>query len=153
MAVSNGFLDQIAELLASLGHVTARKMFGGASLYCDGTIFAIVEDDVLYFKGDETSKRRYEDEGLKQFDYEGKTGPVSMPYWRAPERLFDEQDEMLEWAREALSASANGARSKTAKTRKAAASVTDGGAPPVKRAKTLAKAPRTSMQKRKTPTR
>jgi len=136
MAVSNGFLDQIAELLASLGHVTARKMFGGASLYCDGTIFAIVEDDVLYFKGDETSKRRYEDEGLKQFVYEGKTGPVSMPYWR-----------------EALSASANGARSKTAKTRKAAASVTDGGAPPVKRAKTLAKAPRTSMQKRKTPTR
>lgn len=152
MAVSNGFLDQIAELLAPLGHVTARKMFGGASLYCDGTIFAIVEDDVLYFKGDETSKRRYEDEGLKQFVYEGQTGPVAMPYWRAPERLFDEQDEMIGWARDALRASANSGRAKSAKARKGVAPVTIAAAR-AKPTRPSSKSPSTGQQTRKTPPR
>jgi len=118
MAVSNGFLDQIAELLASLGHISARKMFGGASLYCDGTIFAIVEDDVLYFKTDEATRRRFEDEGLKPFIYDGQTGPVITSYWRAPERLLDDQDDMIEWALEAVRVAAVEARAKAAKAAK-----------------------------------
>lgn len=149
MPVTNGFLEQIAELLAPLGHVSARKMFGGASLYCDGTIFALVDDDVLYLKADESSKRRYEADGLKPFTYEGQTGPVSMSYWRAPERLFDEPDDMLDWAREALQVAQREAGAKAAKSRKAAA---DRPAQP-KRAKP-AKAPGAKpSRKNKTPPR
>ena len=101
MRVSAGFLEQLRELLAALGHVTIKKMFGGASIYADGILFALVADDVLYLKADQVTKARFEAEGLGPFTYEGKTGPVSMPYWRAPDRLFDEPDEMLEWSREA----------------------------------------------------
>jgi DNA transformation protein and related proteins len=102
MVVSNGFLDLVRELLGPLGHITVKKMFGGASIYADGTLFALVDDDVLYLKADDATKVRYESEGLKPFTYEGQTGPVSMSYWRAPERLYDEPDDMIEWAREAI---------------------------------------------------
>jgi DNA transformation protein and related proteins len=102
MTVSTGFLDLVRELCAPLGHITVRKMFGGASIYCDGLLFALVDDDVLYLKADDTTKVRYIAEGLKPFTYDGMTGPVSMSYWRAPERLYDEPDEMVDWARAAL---------------------------------------------------
>ena len=92
-----------------------RKMFGGASLYCDGIIFALVDDDVLYLKSDDETSPRFAAEGLKPFTYEGQTGPVSMSYWRVPERLYDEADEMLDWAREAVRIAAVEARAKAAK--------------------------------------
>ncbi|MBK9079406.1 MAG: TfoX/Sxy family protein [Hyphomicrobium sp.] len=60
MAVSQAFLDMIHESLAPLGALSARRMFGGASLYCDGILFALVDDDVLYLKADASSKARFE---------------------------------------------------------------------------------------------
>ena len=77
-------------------------MFGGVSIYASGVLFALVDDDVLYLKADSSTKARFEAEGLGPFTYDGKTGPVAMSYWRAPERLYDEPDDMLEWAREAI---------------------------------------------------
>lgn len=120
MAVSNAFIEMLQEMLAPMGHITARRMFGGASLYCDGTLFALIDDDELFLKADTTTQKRYEDEGLKPFTYEGQTGPVSMSYWRAPERLFDDNDAMLDYAREALSvAAAQEAKKRTVKRRAA----------------------------------
>lgn len=112
MPVSNAFLEMLHEVLAPLGRISARRMFGGASLYCDGLLFALIADDELFLKADETSKHRYEDEGMEPFTYEGKTGPVSMSYWRAPDRLFDDGDAMLEFVREALQAAARAAAAK-----------------------------------------
>ena len=102
MAASNGFLDLLREFLAPLGTITIKRMFGGASVYADGILFALVDDDVLYLKADAATKGKFEAEGLGPFTYEGKTGPVAMSYWRAPERLYDDADEMAEWAREAV---------------------------------------------------
>ena len=116
MTVSAGFLELVRELCAQLGHITVRKMFGGASIYDDGIHFALVDDDVLYLKADDTTKLRYIAAGLKPFTYDGMTGPVSMSYWRAPERLFDEPDEMLEWAREAICVAATRLRAAKKKT-------------------------------------
>jgi DNA transformation protein and related proteins len=102
MTASQGFLDLLRELLAPIGPITIRRMFGGASIYADGVLFALVDDDALYLKADDVTKARYEAEGLRPFTYEGKTKPVSMSYWRAPERLYDDPDEMAAWAREAI---------------------------------------------------
>ena len=102
----------IREILAPLGSISSRRMFGGASLYCDGTLFALVDDDVLYLKADDVTKALYEAEGCKPFTYDGQTGPVSMSYWRAPDRLYDEQDEFLQFAREALRVAATAPASK-----------------------------------------
>ena len=103
MASSAGFLAFLDEQLAGLGPVSIRRMFGGAGVFADGIMFALVSDDTLYFKVDETTRADFEAEGMGAFTYATKDGRNTlMSYWRAPERLFDEPDEMLAWARKAL---------------------------------------------------
>lgn len=102
MSVSPAFSEMLSDLLAPLGSISVRGMFGGAGVYCDGLMFGLVADDVLYLKSDEKSCRPFEAEGCGPFVYEGKGRPIAMSYWRTPERLLDEPEEMLGWARIAL---------------------------------------------------
>jgi DNA transformation protein and related proteins len=105
VAVSREFLTFLKDQLAPLGHVTTRRMFSGAGVYCDGVIFALLLRDTLYFKVDDGNRPAYAAEGLQPFSYEAKGKTVVMgAYWRIPERLFDDPDDMLEWARAALAA-------------------------------------------------
>ncbi|MGD9501956.1 MAG: TfoX/Sxy family protein [Methyloceanibacter sp.] len=102
MAVTGGFKDLVRDLLADFGPVTIRNMFGGAGIYADGVMFAILDDDVLYLKADETSARAFTEEGMEPFTYvmEGK-GPVAMSYYEVPPRLLESPEELASWAREA----------------------------------------------------
>lgn len=103
MTASPGFLDLLLDLLAPLGPIAVRRMFGGAGIYCDGQVFAFVDDDTLFLKTDEPGRAAFEAEGLGPFTYVTKHGPGTLlSYWRAPERLLDDRDEMLEWAGRAL---------------------------------------------------
>jgi len=102
MPPSEGFKAFIADQLAGFGPVTIRNMFGGAGIYADGVMFAILADDTLYLKADDTSSRAFADEGMKPFTYTAKGGkPIAMSYWEVPPRLLEEPDELAEWAREA----------------------------------------------------
>ncbi|KAB2847935.1 MAG: TfoX/Sxy family protein [Hyphomicrobiaceae bacterium] len=77
-------------------------MFSGAGVMLDGVMFALIADDTLYFKVDERTRGRFESEGMGPFSYATKNGDnVLLSYYRAPERLYDEPDEMLVFAREA----------------------------------------------------
>jgi DNA transformation protein len=120
MAPSADFLEFLQDLLRGLGRISTRRMFSGAGLYCDGVIFALILRDTLYFKVDDGNRRAYEAEGLQPFTYEarGKTVRVGA-YWQLPERLFDEPDEMLDWARAALAAGRRAAVKKRAKPKPA----------------------------------
>ena len=118
MAVSDGFRELIAELLAPVGPITIRRMFGGAGVMLDGVMFALIASDVLYFKVDDETRARFEAEGMGPFTYATKNGDnVLNSYYRAPERLYDEPDEMLSFAREAAGAALAKARQKSAKAR------------------------------------
>ena len=113
------FLDFLRDQLLGLGHVTMRRMFSGAGIYCDGVIFALMLRDTLYFKVDDGNRRAYEAEGLEPFSYDARGKTVTIgAYWRVPERLFDEPDEMLEWARAALAAGRRAAAKKKVPKRK-----------------------------------
>ena len=91
MAASADFIEFLKDQLRGLGHVTSRRMFSGAGIYCDGVIFALVLRDTLYLKVDDENRGAYEAEGLGPFIYEARGRPVSInAYWRAPERLLDE---------------------------------------------------------------
>jgi len=102
MAVTEGFKDLVRDLLGEFGPVTIRNMFGGAGIYADGVMFALLADDVLYLKADETSARAFRAEGMEPFTYltEGK-GPVVMSYFEVPPRLLEKPEELAVWAREA----------------------------------------------------
>ena len=115
MAAGTSFGEFLQDQLGSLGHVTVRRMFGGAGVYCDGLMFGLVSDDTLYFRVDDGNRGAFEAEGLSPFTYEGKGRTVVLPYWRVPERLFDEPEEMIDWARAASAAARRVAAKKKSK--------------------------------------
>jgi DNA transformation protein len=97
--------DDIQELFSAFGVVMVRRMFGGAGIYADGTMFALVADGVIYLKADELSTPAFERENLPPFTYETKDGKRGvMSYRRMPERLYDDPDELATWARAAVAA-------------------------------------------------
>jgi DNA transformation protein len=113
VATSPEFLAFVAEQLAPLGHVTTRRMFSGAGVYCDGVIFALILRGALYFRVDDVDRAAYVAEGLEPFSYEARGRTVEIgSYWRVPERLFDDPDEMVAWARAALAAGRRAAAGK-----------------------------------------
>ena len=65
MAVSDDFRDFVLEQLAPAGRVTPRAMFGGVGLYLDGLFFALIDDDTLYFKADESTRAALREGGVE----------------------------------------------------------------------------------------
>ena len=105
-AASSGTAEFIKDALRPLGSITVRRMFGGAGIYCDAVIFALMIEDVVYLKADAASIPAFEAEGMGPFTYDTKLGQRGiMSYWRLPDRLFDEPDELVEWAKRAVAAS------------------------------------------------
>jgi len=98
MGASDGFLTLLQDLLSGLGLLSVRRMFGGAGLFANGMMFAIVIDDVLYLKADNKTRGAFEAEGMSPFSYERNGRPVELSYWRAPERLLDDGEELCAWA-------------------------------------------------------
>jgi DNA transformation protein len=95
-------------------------MFSGAGVYCDGVIFALILRDALHFRVDDANRAAYQAEGMQPFRYDAKGKTIEIgAYWRVPERLFDESDEMVDWARAALAAGRRAAAGKRGKTSKA----------------------------------
>lgn len=97
----------IRELFAPFRPVTMQRLFGGAGLYADGLIFGLVFDGAIYLKVDATSIPDFEREGSKPFTYvraksKGRIGRASLSYWRLPERLYDDPEEVAVWAARAL---------------------------------------------------
>jgi DNA transformation protein len=116
----DSYTEFLKDQLEPLGGVTFRKMFGGVSAYRDGMIFGIAVADTLYFKADEETIPSFEAEGCGPFTYGAKDGrTLSMAYYRVPERLFDEPDDLLDWARAAVSVSRRADAAKAAKKKPA----------------------------------
>jgi DNA transformation protein and related proteins len=97
----------INDLFAPFGPVVVRRMFGGAGLYREGLMFALVFDGAIFLRVDETSIPDFEREGSRPFVYTrakspGKIGRASLSYWRLPERLYDDPEELAVWAARAL---------------------------------------------------
>ncbi len=94
-------------------------MFGGYGIYADDVMFALSTGGELYLKADSETRPDFEDEGAEPFSYEAKGRRVVLSYWRAPDRLIDDADEMAIWARKALSAAERAARTKPHAKKKA----------------------------------
>lgn len=118
-APPSDFVQMVCELLAPMGDVTVRRMFGGYGIYCDGVFFALVADEVLYFKVDDGNRADYETLGLRPFKpLDDK--PVTLSYYPPPESALDEQDELLRWARLAFAAAVRAAVEKKPKRKRTA---------------------------------
>ncbi len=107
-----------AEAVAPLGEPSARPMMGGATLYCDGVVYAIVSGDALWFKGDAETDAAWDEAGAERFTYPRKDGSVaSMNYRRTPDDCYDDPDAFRHWAGLALAAGRRAAARKKPRRR------------------------------------
>ena len=102
MAVSRQFLDYILEMLAPLGPVTGRRMFGGAGIFYETLMFALIADECLYFKVDDHTRAAFVDAGCGPFLYEKSGKVMEMAYFEAPEYLYDDAEALVKWGRDAV---------------------------------------------------
>ena len=94
MAYDIGLLDWVRDAMAPLGSVSHRPMMGGATLYCDGTVFAILAYDALWFKADAQSDAAWDAMDCSRFTVEMAGRTASMNYRRAPDDVYDDADEL-----------------------------------------------------------
>ena len=105
MVASDGFAEFLRDQLAPLGHITMRRMFGKIGVFCDGFMLGMVRDNTLYFRVDDDNRVAFKEaQSFPPLNYEKKGGTIDLSFWRAPERLFDEPDELVTWGRAALAA-------------------------------------------------
>ena len=95
MAPNKEYLDSIMKLLAPLGSVSVKSMFGGSGLFHEGAMFALISGTGLFFKVDDSNRSLYEQAGSKRH------GP--MPYYLVPTEVFQDVTKLLDWARKSIS--------------------------------------------------
>ena len=105
MVASDSFAEFLREQLAPLGGLTIRRMFGKTGVFCDGGMFGMVTENTLYFRVDDHNRETFKEaRSFPPLNYEKKGCTIDLSFWRVPERLFDEPDELVAWARAALAA-------------------------------------------------
>ncbi|MBR1270345.1 TfoX/Sxy family protein [Bradyrhizobium sp. AUGA SZCCT0222] len=105
MVASATYAEFLREQLAPLGRVTMRRMFGKTGVFCDGVMLAMVTENTLYFRVDDQNREIFKEaEAFPPLNYAKKGALIDLSFWRVPERLFDEPDELIAWARAALAA-------------------------------------------------
>jgi len=113
MAYDPDFGDWVREHFAALGPIEIKRMFGGAGVYANGLIFALLDDGVVWLKADETNAPPLVEAGARQFTFATKDGQaLAMAYWSLPESAMDDPDEAVAWARGSIDAALRKATSR-----------------------------------------
>jgi len=100
------YVEYLKEVFSAFGFVEPRRMFGGYGIFHKGLMFALVADEVLYLKADETLATFFEERGLDQFQYDKRGKTVKMSFYMAPEEIFDDPVEAKGWALRSYEAAA-----------------------------------------------
>jgi DNA transformation protein and related proteins len=104
MPVSSNYLGYVREQLAGLGGVSSRRMFGGAGLYCDEFFFALVENDILYLRVNDSNRADYATRGMGQFRPYPDSPQLSTTYYETPADVLEDAAELVAWARRSVAA-------------------------------------------------
>jgi DNA transformation protein and related proteins len=96
MPARDSYIEFLIEQFSPLGNITARAMFGGYCLYCDGAVFALVANHEVYLKADDANRAMFEDRGLRPFKpFEDRDEVMS--YYQGPPEIFEDPDVMSRW--------------------------------------------------------
>lgn len=119
MALSPGFADFAAELMAGVGKLDVKRMFGGATLSHAGAGFAVLDDDVIFLKADAPFAAELKAQGSKPWVHSLKKdgSPREMGYWSLPDTAADDPDEATSLARKAVAVARANALAKAAKAK------------------------------------
>jgi DNA transformation protein len=102
---NNDYACYVLDLLEPLGNIKSRKMFGGFGIYKGGIFFALIIDNILYFKVDESNRLQYESLDSKPFSYEGKNKKmITLSYWEVPIDILENNSKLAQWVEQAVKA-------------------------------------------------
>jgi DNA transformation protein len=113
MLADHGLVSHCLELLSPLGPTRARRMFGGHGLYAGEHFVALVIQEMLYLKADETARPAFAAAGCQPFAYSTRDGQRAvLAYWSAPDEALESPAAMLPWARLAMASALRAAAAK-----------------------------------------
>lgn len=98
MSTQREFVRFILEGLAPLGNVTAKRMFGGDGIFRGGLMFALVSEDTLYFKVNNSLRDAYIQRQCQAFTYTRQGKPCQLNYFSVPAEALEDSDELCQWA-------------------------------------------------------
>ena len=102
MSVSPSFRSFVLEQLArTTPGIRARGMFGGVGIYAGALFFALLDDDTVYFKVDDTTRGQFDDRGMRPFRPYGEGGEV-MQYYEVPEDVLEDPEALRPWVEGAI---------------------------------------------------
>ena len=101
MAVSESYLRFVLEQLEGVPQVVTKRMFGGIGIYSDGTFFAVIDNDTLFFKVDDVVAQRYRDKGMPPFAPIPGAKPM-MGYYQVPPAVLEDAAMLASWARDSI---------------------------------------------------
>lgn len=113
----DSFVELVLDQLRGLPGVTWRRMFGGYGFYAGGLFFAVVWDDRLYLKTDDAGEAAFRERGMGPFTYEG--GALKSLY-EVPADVLEDADELVEWARRAVTCARSARQAKSGRKRRKA---------------------------------
>src|SRR3954471_4007752 len=104
IAMQDGLVAHILDMLREWGGVSARRMFGGHGLYRDGAMLGLIARETLYLRVDERNRADFLAAGCKPFRYRrGNKGEVEIKaYMECPPDILEEEEAMVRWASQAL---------------------------------------------------
>lgn len=104
MALDTSFKDYIlGDVLAFLGNLRAKAMFGGYGIYWHENFVALIAAGELFTKANPELKAKYYALGCHPFSYSKKDGSIAeMNYMSVPEELMEDQELLRERFSESL---------------------------------------------------
>ena len=113
MPVSASYRTFVTDQLSrTVPQVRARAMFGGVGFYAGEVFFALIADDTLYFKVDDSNRADFEERGMGSFRPHGPDGE-EMGYYQVPEDLLEDPDLLRPWAEKAIAVALGKRRSRS----------------------------------------
>jgi len=111
IAVSETYLEYVLEQLAPLGQIKSRRMFGGVGIYIGDLFFALIANNALYFKVDDSNRADYLEYSMKPFR-PFKNKKASLQYYEVPADVLEDRDLVQKWAQKAIDVASRAAAKK-----------------------------------------
>lgn len=91
------YIEYIKELLEPYGISKIRAMFGGYGIYKNDIMCALIADQEIYFKADQSSAEYFANFGSTPFVYESKGKAIKLSYWKVPAEILEDNEQLEKW--------------------------------------------------------
>jgi len=102
MAVTPTFRAFALEQLGRVARqIRGKNMFGGVGIYAGEHFFALLDNDTLYLKVDDSTRGDFEARGMGPFMPTDDPSQV-MQYYEIPAELLEDPDALQPWVEKAI---------------------------------------------------